>query len=102
MRLMRRRAALLATPSPLLALTAACSAGASPSSAPTAASTARATTPAGAAAAATAARPELVHVFSNSSPHITEIDAATNKITRTKDVPNLGVWATNDDNCYFD
>lgn len=103
MRLMRRRAALLAGPSTLGALAAACSAGASPSSAPTVAPTTRAATaPVGAAASATAARPELVHVFSNSSPHITEIDAATNKITRTKDVPNLGVWATNDDNCYFD
>jgi len=47
-------------------------------------------------------RPELVHVFSNSPPHIVEIDATTNRITRTKDVPNLGVWATNDDNCYWD
>ena len=78
-------------------LSAACDVGASPAT-----STATVARTAAPAASATPARPELVHVFSNSPPHIIEIDATTNRITRTKDVPNLGVWATNDDNCFWD
>ena len=41
-------------------------------------------------------------VFSNSSPHITQIDAATNTITRTADVPEFTSWTWNDDNNYLD
>ena len=92
-----RRRSALAAPG-LAALTAGCAVG-TPSAAPATPTVARPTT---LAASPTAARPELVHVFSNSAPHIVEIDAATNKITRTKDVPNLGVWATNDDLCFWD
>lgn len=93
-----RRRALYGAPAGLAALTAACSPG-TPAAAPPTPTVARPTTP---AASPTVARPELVHVFSNSAPHIVEIDAATNRIARTKDVPNLGVWATNDDLCFWD
>lgn len=43
-----------------------------------------------------------VYVLSNDSPHITEIDAETNQVVATADIPNLGRWTWNDDNNYFD
>ena len=43
-----------------------------------------------------------VYVFSNASPHITEIDAETNEVVRTADVPGLKQWGWIDDNNYFD
>ena len=98
----QRRAWLFGAPPALASLVAACSTGGNATSSPATAAPTRAAGPTVASASPTAARPELVHVFSSSSPHITEIDVATNKITRTKDVPNLGIWATNDDNCYWD
>jgi DNA-binding beta-propeller fold protein YncE len=97
------RRVLLATVTPALGvLAAACSMGGQE-----AASVATQTAPRPASTTApavtpTPAKPELVYVFSNSSPHISVIDVATNRVTRTKDIPNLGVWATNDDNCYWD
>ncbi len=41
-------------------------------------------------------------VFSNSSPHITMIDAETRKVLRTADIPGFTSWGWNDDNNYFD
>jgi DNA-binding beta-propeller fold protein YncE len=59
--------------------------------------------PAGApVATASPASRALYYVLSNSSPHVTEIDAATNTIVRTKDVPGLKTWSWNDDFNYFD
>lgn len=101
----RRRPWLFGAPPALASLVAACSMGGEATSGPAGQATVGPTRAAGtttAAASATPSRPELVHVFSSNTPHITEIDAATNRITRTKDVPNLGAWATNDDNCYWD
>ena len=48
--------------------------------------------------------PPLVELFafSNSSPHISVIDTATNTITRTADVPDFTSWTWNDDNNYLD
>ena len=43
-----------------------------------------------------------LYVFSNTSPHITEINAETNKILRTADIPDLVKFAWNDDGNYFD
>ena len=40
--------------------------------------------------------------FSNSSPNVTEIDADTFKVLRTKDLPGFKAWTWNDDNNYFD
>lgn len=97
---MRRRAALLSLPPALAALPAACSPGAGPAASPTSAPTSAA---AGGVTAATGTpAPDLVYVFSNSAPHITVIDSSTNKIVRTKDLPNFKVWGTSDDNNYYD
>jgi len=41
-------------------------------------------------------------VFSNSSPHVTVIDAETRKVVRTADIPGFTSWTWNDDNNYFD
>ena len=97
MRFTRRRSALLGAAPALAGLTAGCELGGQQAAAPTPSSA-----PAAAAATPTTAAPELVWTFSNSPPHIVEINAVTNQIVRTKDVPNLGTWATNDDNCYYD
>jgi YVTN family beta-propeller protein len=43
-----------------------------------------------------------LYSFSNSSPNITEIDAETNTILRTADIPDLVKLAWNDDGNYFD
>ncbi len=43
-----------------------------------------------------------LYVLSGDSPHITEIDAETNEIVATADIPNLGRWTWNDENNYFD
>jgi len=43
-----------------------------------------------------------VYSFSNSSPHITEIDTATNTVIRTGDITDLVKLAWNDDGNYFD
>jgi DNA-binding beta-propeller fold protein YncE len=46
-------------------------------------------------------RAEVV-VLSNSSPHVSVIDAKTNQITKTADIPQMTSWAWNDDNNYYD
>ena len=43
-----------------------------------------------------------IYALSNSSPHVTVIDAETNQILQTADIPDLTRWAWNDDNNYFD
>ena len=43
-----------------------------------------------------------LYAFSNSSPNITEIDAETNSILRTADIPGLVKLAWNDDGNFFD
>ena len=40
--------------------------------------------------------------LSNDSPHITVIDAETNLVVETADVPEFTKWTWNDDNNYFD
>ncbi len=57
-----------------------------------------ATTAPGAAAPASA----QLFVLSNSSPHISVIDTATNQVIRTADIPDFTSWTWNDDNNYFD
>ena len=51
-----------------------------------------------------AARPVegQVFVFSNSSPHVTVIDAETNEVTRTADISNFTFFTWNDDSNYYD
>ena len=41
-------------------------------------------------------------VISNSSPHVTIIDAETNLISRKTDIPDFTSWTWNDDNNHFD
>jgi YVTN family beta-propeller protein len=41
-------------------------------------------------------------VFSNDSPHVTVIDAETNLVIKTADIPDFLKWTWNDDNNYFD
>ena len=41
-------------------------------------------------------------VLSNSSPHVSVIDAETNQVVRTADLPYFTSWTWNDDNNYFD
>ena len=41
-------------------------------------------------------------ILSNSSPHVTVIDVATNEIVKTQDLPNFTSWTWNDDYNYFD
>lgn len=43
-----------------------------------------------------------VFVLSNSSPHVSVIDAETNQVVRKGDIPNFTSWTWNDDNNYFD
>jgi len=45
--------------------------------------------------------PQL-YILSNSSPHISVIDTATNDIVETMDMPDFTGWGWNDDNNYFD
>lgn len=40
--------------------------------------------------------------FSNASPHVTVIDAETNLVVKTADIPEILKWTWNDDNNYFD
>ena len=40
--------------------------------------------------------------FSNSTPHVTLIDAETNSPIQTADIPDFTKWTWNDDNNYFD
>ena len=48
-----------------------------------------------------AVRAQLI-VLSNSSPHISVIDAETNRVVRTADIPYFTSWGWNDDNNYSD
>lgn len=41
-------------------------------------------------------------ILSNSSPHISVINAETNQVIRTADIPNFTSWTCNDHNNYFD
>jgi YVTN family beta-propeller protein len=41
-------------------------------------------------------------MLSNSSPHVTVIDAASREVTRTADIPDFTSWTWNDDNNYSD
>lgn len=66
-----------------------------PSAAPTAPST---SLPGGPTPSARA----QVIVLSNSKPHVSVIDAETNQIVKTADIPNFTSWTWNDDNNYFD
>lgn len=43
-----------------------------------------------------------VVVLSNSSPHVSVIDAKTNQVIKTADIPKMTSWAWNDDNNFFD
>ena len=43
-----------------------------------------------------------LYALSNDSPHVTEIDAETNTVLRTADIPDLKSFAWNDDGNYFD
>ena len=40
--------------------------------------------------------------FSNDSPHVTVIDAETNLVIKTADIPEFLKWTWNDDNNYYD
>lgn len=51
--------------------------------------------------ASPAARARL-YVLSNSSPHISVIDAETRQVVRKTDLPSFTSWTWNDDNNYFD
>lgn len=72
-----------------------------PSATPAAPTVTSQPSPAPAQTANPAAR-ALFYVFSNSSPHVSVVDAATNRVTATKDVPGLKVWTWNDDFNFFD
>ncbi len=41
-------------------------------------------------------------VLSNSTPHVSVIDAASNRIIKTADIPRMTTWTWNDDNNYYD
>lgn len=43
-----------------------------------------------------------VIVLSNSSPHVSVIDAGTNRIVKTADISQMTSWTWNDDNNYYD
>lgn len=81
---------------PAIALLGACQPAAQPS-----ASQPQATEPPKAAAAVSESGPQLF-ILSNSSPHVTVIDVATQEIVKTQDLPNFTSWTWNDDNNYFD
>jgi YVTN family beta-propeller protein len=54
-----------------------------------------------AAAAPQPARAQVI-VLSNSSPHVSVIDARTHQVIKTADIPEMTSWAWNDDNNYSD
>jgi hypothetical protein len=56
----------------------------------------------GAAAVPEEAGAASLFIFSNSSPHVSVINTATNQIIRTADLPDFTSWTWNDDNNYFD
>ena len=43
-----------------------------------------------------------VIVLSNSSPHVSVIDAQSSQVIKTADIPQMTSWAWNDDNNYYD
>jgi YVTN family beta-propeller protein len=43
-----------------------------------------------------------LYVFSNSSPHVSVVDPATNSVVETADIPDFTSWTWNDDNNFFD
>lgn len=43
-----------------------------------------------------------IMTFSNDSPHVTVIDAESNLVVKTADIPDFLKWTWNDDNNYFD
>ncbi len=43
-----------------------------------------------------------VIVLSNSSPHVSVIDAATNRVIKTADIPQMTSWTWNDADNYYD
>jgi DNA-binding beta-propeller fold protein YncE len=43
-----------------------------------------------------------VIVLSNSSPHVTVVDAQTHRVVKTADIPQMSSWTWNDDNNYYD
>ncbi|MGH2558567.1 MAG: hypothetical protein ACRDJH_05840 [Thermomicrobiales bacterium] len=49
-------------------------------------------------ASPTAARTPQVFVFSNSSPHVSVIDAGSLAVVQTADIPEFTAWTWNDDN----
>ncbi len=53
------------------------------------------------AAAPQAVRAEVI-VLSNSSPHVSVIDAQTHRVVKTADIPQMTSWTWNDDNNYYD
>ena len=57
-----------------------------------------------AATAASASGPSTTKylTLSNTSPHVTVIDAETNLVVDTADIPDFLKWTWNDDNNYFD
>lgn len=50
----------------------------------------------------TSAQDTRLYVFSNSSPHVSVIDASTNQVIETADIPDFTSWTWNDDNNFFD
>lgn len=55
----------------------------------------------GYAAAPSLARAQVI-VLSNSSPHVTVIDAQMHRVIKTADIPQMTSWTWNDDNNYYD
>lgn len=53
------------------------------------------------AAAPKAVRAQVI-VLSNSSPHVSVIDAQTHRVVKTADIPQMTSWTWNDDNNYSD
>jgi DNA-binding beta-propeller fold protein YncE len=58
--------------------------------------------PAAAPTSAPVASSAMIYVLSNSSPHVSVIDAATNEVVQTNDIADFTAWTWNDDNNYFD
>lgn len=86
MSLAPRLVAILAATALLAAACGGPAAAPSPSASPTASPAAKA----------------RLYVLSNSSPHISVIDAETRQVVRKTDLPNFTSWTWNDDNNYFD
>ncbi len=51
--------------------------------------------------AARAARAQVI-VLSNSAPHVSVLDAESNQVVKTADIPRMTSWTWNDDNNYYD